>query len=486
MNGESNGTWKNYNFSTQDSEYFRKLFVAKRKILVSRMIAGALSQKDKVAHKRRAKSIIRHKIVKLKRRLKSTQIDISEKNKKYSIKESYLLDTLYPKRQQKWVAYNKRSKKIAKDINIGELSFHNNPSETMRQLLQLVKADAKIKKTKVNYRDGVCGDVGPYLVLAAMYKSLNRIFTGGKITRNLSRLFDALEVDKHLSIKLKQNEANPFEISAFKIRSGTGRSKKDSPMHLTGKQLINKTNRELIAEINKWLAGNQEELTLEGRRVVGKLVAETLDNAERHSEKCIVKPDIGDWYVSGALIKFPNMPLRRIHLSFLSVGNTIASSMEKCADATREKMQDYVNCHRHCMGKYGEEQLKTVFALQDGVTSSSAAFLDNRGGTGFQDICDFFEGMALAQGEAANANFTILSGNTVIHLKAPYMKGVVEQGDERELWFNKNNTKEEPPEKSHVTFTDYPLGGTILTMSFDLKPGLVEKGHDKNDYARKS
>jgi hypothetical protein len=216
-----------------------------------------------------------------------------------------------------------------------------------------------------------------------------------------------------------------------------------------------------------------QKLSSQGRRLVLKIVGEALDNAERHSRP---ESNDGDWAITGFLTK--ELPggrnLFRLHVAFLSVGSSIASTVSTAPAPTKKQMDIYVKRHRG--RQFDDVDLMTIFALQDGVTKSHAALQEGRGGTGFQDIIEFFADLGDTTSTDHEARLAIISGATCINLSAPYMKGARRSGprSERELWFNPANSPHDPPDPKHVFRLPHSLNGTLVTMAILLDQAYLE------------
>lgn len=175
----------------------------------------------------------------------------------------------------------------------------------------------------------------------------------------------------------------------------------------------------------------------------------------------------------------------RCHLALLSVGATISESMDTAAGATRDKMAEYVKRHSGLFSrKLTRENLQTVFALQDGVSRVELALSKSRGGTGLMDIIHFFHSLSGTETpEKTRPRLSVVvSGSTLILLKPPYMRGT--RGNKlssednllspRELWFNAENSQDQPPSSEHVLDLPYRLNGTLVTMVWTLDAKFLQ------------
>lgn len=260
----------------------------------------------------------------------------------------------------------------------------------------------------------------------------------------------------------------------------------DSDTRYLDEQSHEKIAGNLQSAIDEWLGVTAgQRLNARGRRIVLRLVTETLDNAERHGDLSD-NPDDGDWIVAGFMARREddvNPEYYRCHLAFLSAGTTISETISTTPEPTRTKMEDYVSLHRRSVGtrRHSADHLRTVFALQDGVTRSEIAVKEKRNGTGLQDILEFYSDLAAGGAERADASLSIVSGNTCVVCTNPYMHGIRQGGDdsERELWFNEPNDQSIPPDHRNVIELERCLKGTLISMAFTLDLHYLERTVDR-------
>ena len=173
-------------------------------------------------------------------------------------------------------------------------------------------------------------------------------------------------------------------------------------------------------------------------------------------------------------------PLYRCYLALLSVGATISDSIATGPAKTVARMEDYVRAHQS--SSISAEALRTVFALQDGVTKDHRALAEGRGGTGLQDIFELFEDLGATPSPVHDAAMVIISGSTCIRLAVPYMKGHRKSNNsERELWFNQLNEPSSPPDRRHVFALPGRLNGTLVSMVLTLDPLYLEVTANADD-----
>jgi hypothetical protein len=388
-----------------------------------------------------------------------------------------LLDGLFPKRAARWTPVLRRP--LVDDmpeLDLRGFSFVHNPIATIESLSALIEMECTYARARLNFLDQECLDIGSYLVLQAVRRHIAPVFEGGKISQSSQKVIDAVGLRNALNMAPFRNLRDHENVWPFPLqlrRAGKAQS---------AGRYIEPQKKEHVADsfvqtVNDWLNVVAEQmLSLDGRRLVLKMIGEALDNAERHS---VLRSDDGDWAITGFLSKAGIEESRkyRCHLAFLSLGATVAESVRTSPPSTLQKMDDYVLRHS---GRVAPDALRTVFALQDGVTKDAEAFAEGRGGTGFQDIFEFFADLGGSQSSTHYARLAIVSGNVCIHAYGRYLKGMRKGGmdSERELWFNHQNDPIYAPESAHVFELPRRLNGTLVTMVIDLDEAYLEESAD--------
>jgi hypothetical protein len=400
------------------------------------------------------------------------------------LSKSILLDGLVPNRTERWMSPSARLKSPDhRSLEVENFSFFAAPKSTMTSLAAIAKADAECVSGRINFLDHDCLDIGPWLVLAVMRQEMLPIFNGGAIGDQLSAVIKALRLNGPLRFGLGQTYSDPNEIWAFPLRSrrpaGTSRS---PTMHLDP-QSSEEVAFELCDQIDNWLQQSSSlELSPEGRRIVGKIVGETLDNAQRHSRPDF--PNDGDWSISGYMRRQGTGEGQTFicQMAFLSVGAPISTTVNGCVAATKRQMDEYVASHLSSFPNqlYADEHLRTIYALQDRVSGDANAVENGRGGTGFRDIITFFGDLAAATSTGVGAKLAIVSGRTCLHIDANYCEvSRPARGQEFNIWMNAQNLKEIPPDSSSMVELDQEFRGTLITISLELDKGYLENAdHD--------
>jgi hypothetical protein len=124
--------------------------------------------------------------------------------------------------------------------------------------------------------------------------------------------------------------------------------------------------------------------------------------------------------------------------------------------------------------------LKTLYALQDGVTRDPNAAAKNRGGVGLQEVIAMMNLLGGVSVPRQEPRLTIVSGTSCICLQTPYIMGqrMHGPGSPRVLWFNPDNNVTQPPDNLHVFDLTEPFAGTIISLSFILDGSYLREKLD--------
>lgn len=301
---------------------------------------------DMVGQKRRANELAREIIVATKRgRISEGELrNIGRSVLLAQMKPSILLDGLLNNRQRKWASIGARMKRRkVRDIEISDFSFLSNPRETISNLAAIAEAEAECLTASIDFKDLVCQDIGPWLVLAVARGQMVPIFTGGAISNSMSKVITALDLERPLRFSLSPVWDKEQDIWAFPLKRRRPAGSSSSPDFLLDPQDDEKVADQLCFQIDRWLGESVgQKLTFNGLRLVKKIVGETLDNAERHSRPEF--PNDGDWMVSGMMVRREEAEKSTFHcqLAFLSIGSSISDTISTCPPQIAEGMDAYI------------------------------------------------------------------------------------------------------------------------------------------------
>lgn len=381
---------------------------------------------------------------------------------------SKILDTLFPERSTRWVIAPKRTLSPMRQISLQSFDIINHPKETLESLYHIAEIECVAPYAQINFEDAYCTDIAPYLVLAEMWPHFAPIFRGGRMSPAVQKVVAAVNLDKPLEMLLGVKDTRDvwaFPIKQRRVAKGRNIAPTLAP------QRKEEVADQFCNALDEWLDqdGLNLELTDAGRAKFATVIIELLDNAERHSS-----PDEGDaltgnWTCAAFMAKRVEngRTIYRCHLGFLSVGATIAESLALGPELTLQDLKLYTNKHKS--KSLTEEALTTVFALQDGITRIHDA-AGKRGGIGFQEVMKFVSILSGPEGlDGTDPRLTVISGNTCIQLKKPYVEGVSSGPSKpRLIWFNAENDHNRPPDTDRVFTLDRRFGGTVVGISFVL------------------
>lgn len=393
--------------------------------------------------------------------------------------QSPILDRLIADRRKRWISPLRRQKpEAAPSIKLKNFSFLTHPAETLSALKAIGEIELSASEFHLHFDDEFCLDAGSYLVLAEIWHALRHVLHGGKMQRPVQKVLAATGVSAHTRIKLlglgKDHEDDGEDVWAFTLqRRRPARSSTSPTVHLEP-QTRERTADQLCSKVDEWLGvpGIDLELTQEGRGWIAQIIGELLCNAERHSQ---AGSDDGDWSTTAFMVRRleNGEHTLRCYMAFLSVGRSIAESLQDAASDIKKELANYLLQHRGC--GLSDDTLATVFALQDTVTRDPDARQNGSGGTGLQDVLDFVDDLGGTAAQGKEPCVTVISGSSCIQLRPPYIRGKRRGGphDPRVIWFNSSNSRDVAPDLSFVSDLKDHFAGTVVSVAFTLDPGYL-------------
>ncbi|MEP4926247.1 MAG: hypothetical protein ABJT31_00595 [Hyphomicrobiales bacterium] len=399
---------------------------------------------------------------------------------------SVVLDNLFPRRQAKngWLELPKRDQDRPETIDLENFSFLADPISTMHGLQRICKAEASAAAVTLNFRDKFCQDITPFMILRLMWDDMLGVFDGGFMDLPMQKVLHAVGITDGMDIDLV-GLRDLSDVWAFPLERRRNAGSSQSERRFAQLQKAEKVADRLCDAIDSWLGklDPPEELTETGWVGIQSILAEMLNNAERHSDG---ERGDGRWNVSGFLARRTDDDLgeTRLHayLGIVNLGDTFAESLGRSSPDLAEKLDSYVEKAISAGAKQSRETLLTLAALQDGITCDPEKWEKEQGGVGLPSMLDVVSGLGATLSHGHAPKITILSGRSCICLRTPYVKGLRDNPEApRTLWFNPNNDRGHPPDTDFVY--DVPVGfpGTIISMGFVLDPlnyGSVQDGGD--------
>jgi hypothetical protein len=416
------------------------------------------------------------------KRIRTRRIPITEKAVLTAkFRPSAILDELFPDRKRIWQPILRRIRNSPNArVSLEQFSFLHDPAKTLESLREIGSLESREIRATLDFNDERCIDIGAFLVLSEFWPAMAPIYNGGRMAPSVQKVLRAVGLHRPLSMSLRHTGSNS-DVWAFPLQrrrpAGSSRSVRQ---HLEP-QKRERVADGLVAAINEWVGQPpmDMELTDEGRAWISNIAGELLDNAERHSHR----GGDGDWSITAFMERTESECGDRFlcHLAFLSVGDTISDSLSSAAPHITAALDQYTR--RHAGTGLATETLRTIFALQDGVTRDPAAASERRGGTGFQEVFDLVHTLGGTAKAGLEARIAILSGRACILMRHPYIKGEKRGGEDspRELWFNGTNDHRIAPDPSFVFDLPYRLAGTLITMAFTLDPEYLNSATDSDE-----
>jgi hypothetical protein len=222
--------------------------------------------------------------------------------------------------------------------------------------------------------------------------------------------------------------------------------------------------------VNRCLARENRELTLEGRSRLCNYVVEVIDNAENHAGMI-------DWTIQGYVDMAMAEP--QCEIVIFNFGKSIADTLEALPPDgyTMGQIQEYLDLHEN-QGWFGpkwrREDLLTLIALQGSVSRKNSSS-DTTRGQGTADLIEFFQQMNDEREVEGlqSASMYIVSGTTRVLFDPKYRIGTTQESS-RVIAFNVENDLKLPPDPACVKpLRDCRLPGTMIGIKFQVQASIL-------------
>lgn len=389
------------------------------------------------------------------------------------MRSSRLLDYIFEPRTRinGWKRLGDRGKgasNVDQQIKLSQFSFIDRPVETLASLREIAKAEASALKARIDFEDEYCLDVAPFMLLVECWNEMLPVFEGGKMDLPMQKVLAAVGIRYALGVDF-QGVDDFNDVWAFPLtrRRGSGSTK-------SHKRFIDVSTREEATDrfcdaLDGWLDEIDLQLTAKGTGWIKQLLGEILENAERHSDG--YRRD-GSWSVSGFLAKREVNGEQRFvaQLAIVSLGDTFAESLDRASPDQKAQISSYIGNCLKLGARQSEATLRTLVALQDGVTCAAEADFDGRGGTGLMEMLDLVTILGSTSVPMLKPEVTIISGDCCIQLHEPYFQGREMEAESgvRVQWCNSTNSAKVAPDEEFVYDLDKGLPGTVISIRFTL------------------
>lgn len=217
--------------------------------------------------------------------------------------------------------------------------------------------------------------------------------------------------------------------------------------------------------LNRCLSTQKLELNNKGKRVIGNMIGETINNCTLHTGL-----NFENWFCAG-YSKYIE-PYTKCSLVIFNFGNTIYEGLKNNSidsDTPKTISEIARSMSGYKKRTFSDENLWTLLALQDGV---SRCYNQNEGkdrGTGTIKLIQTFQSLGKTC-DGKNPIMTIISGNTKIIFDDKYkIKEENIKGSNRDIIaFNRENSLKYLPDKQNVKGLKNKFPGTIISLEFYL------------------
>ena len=409
----------------------------------------------------------RHKRYNLKESLSKDDIVLTLRHRR----QSPLLDFLFPERNKKdgWLKIAERKKRSASTLSLKNFSLLDNPEDTLVALQKIAKAEARSIDVTINFEDGYCLDVVPFMLLMEAWEHMLPVFAGGKMDVPLQKVLVSLGITQAMGIKVNAVEGLE-DIWAFPLRRRRAAGSTVSKTAQTDAQTREVVNDQFCDSVNEWLREAGLQLTDMGTGWIKTILGELLENAERHSDG---QRQDGAWSIAACMVRRKTSQSEwrlQVFIGIVGLGDTFSESLKRAAEDTRSNLDSYVSKMKKKGAEQSEDTLRTLAALQDTITCVASADSSGRGGYGLQEMLELVNFLGISLDPNRQPRVTIISGKSCIQLRSPYILGERTQGvtSPRVLWCNQTNSSDSTPDKLYVYDMTTGLPGTSISIGFDL------------------
>lgn len=297
---------------------------------------------------------------------------------------------------------------------------------------------------------------------------------GGKNINNEEVQKLIFSVGSPVTLKVREEHEFP-DIIPYKLCIHDNERERNYEKRIEQKEL---DTTEMAEYVIKSLARMNKKLTSEKRDDLCTVIGEILINAEEHST---TKYRFSIGYFKEVNIENKHYGIFR--LVILNFGKTIYEKF-KSVDCPNQEIVSKMKSLSHSYTKrnlffqreFEEENLWTLYALQEGVSSMSPT--DYKRGNGSIRFIDSFFNIKGSKLIDDISNLTIQSGKTRIHFNGEYsIVSKINSNKEsyKVMTFNKSGNIEDKPDNRFVYQTKHYFPGTLISAKLLLNDEVVEQ-----------
>jgi len=223
---------------------------------------------------------------------------------------SPILDALIPDRRQRWKDIMRRPvRRRHPAIALRNFSLLDDPDATLLALRNIGLLEAEELRAFIHFDDHYCLDAGAYLVLAEIWPTMAKVFSGGRMQKAVQKVLNATRVGQHNQMALRGIDNDDLDengavtdVWAFPLqRRRLAGSSTSNTVHLDPQTREQAADR-FCAAVDEWLGVPEieQELTAAGRGWLAQIIGELLCNAERHSRP---GSEDGDWSTTAFMVR---------------------------------------------------------------------------------------------------------------------------------------------------------------------------------------
>ncbi len=372
----------------------------------------------------------------------------------------------------------KRKKHFNTAIKLPRIfSLIENPDESMKIMHELA---GKIRMNPsglfFDYTNcevlGLCASaVMDVIVLNQMKYASRRKLSFPRLSGNYPKSDDAQKIFlatgliKHLGItnNVDPNDMFRESVTLLELQGREGR-RRTTPRASSQEEIA---STQFVEYLERCFKRQHLDLGLQEQNYLSKLCGEVLDNATEHSGR-------SNWYIIGysQSIIDNSESIEECNIVILDFGLTIAEAMKmmETTNPAKSQIEELVENHskknlfQKC--RYTPENLYTLFALHQGISSAQNAIKKVRG-QGTIEMIRAFERLSQQTSNAKKPLMVLISGSTMIRFDGKYSLQETRTNAGKEvlaMTFNREGDPYLPPDPHSVIALDSSLPGTLLSV----------------------